>query len=692
VFDKILIANRGEIACRIIRTCRRLGIATVAVYSDADRDALHVRLADQALAIGAAAARESYLAGDRIIAAARESGAQAIHPGYGFLSENPDFAERTGQAGLTFIGPPPEAMRAMSSKASARELAQRSGVPVLPGYQGPQQQTGHLRREAERIGYPVLIKAVAGGGGKGMRRVDASAEFEAALASSQREAAASFGDARVLLEKYLLHPRHIEVQIFGDNHDEVVHLFERDCSAQRRHQKVVEEAPAVGLAAGQRRALLQAACQMARAADYRGAGTMEFLFDQEGQFYFIEMNTRIQVEHPVTEMITGVDLIEWQLRVAAGEPLPLKQSQIECQGHAIEARLYAEVPESGFLPSSGLLRRFELPLCGPALRVETGIEAGERVGIDYDPMLAKLIARGEDRAEALSALQAALARVRIGGIGHNVRFLRRLLASRGFQDGGIDTGFIERQLTQLLKSPAANESIEAQVLAGAALWSIAHEHDAVATMAAARHPDADPPPSPWERTDGWRLQGRLVRRLRFAWGSALGASDARAETAEVEVHYGGGGYRLRVGSIEAPAALRAVAPDLYALELGDQAQQLQILPEGDGQLQIWRDDEHYQLRRQDELERAAAGQPLERALSAPMPGRIIAQSVSVGQSVRKGDPLVTLEAMKMEHTLCAPSDGTVRAVRVAVGDQVQEGMELIELETDSVARTAGVPS
>jgi 3-methylcrotonyl-CoA carboxylase alpha subunit len=690
VFDKILIANRGEIACRIIRTCRRLGVATVAVYSDADRDALHVRLADQAIGIGAAA-RESYLAADRIIAAARGSGAQAIHPGYGFLSENPDFAERTGLAGLTFIGPPPAAMRAMSSKASARELAQRSGVPVLPGYQGAQQQTAHLRREAERIGYPVLIKAVAGGGGKGMRRVDASVEFDAALASSQREAAASFGDARVLLEKYLLHPRHIEVQIFGDNHGEVVHLFERDCSAQRRHQKVVEEAPAVGLAAGQRQALLQSACQMARAAGYRGAGTMEFLFDQEGQFYFIEMNTRIQVEHPVTEMITGVDLIEWQLRVAAGEPLPLRQSQIECHGHAIEARLYAEVPESGFLPSSGLLRRFELPVSGPALRVETGIEAGERVGIDYDPMLAKLIAWGGDRAEALSALQAALAQVRIGGIGHNVPFLRRLLVSRAFHDGGIDTGFIERQLTQLLQSPAANESVEAQVLAGAALWSIAHEHDAVAKMAAARRPDAEQPPSPWERTDGWRLQGRLVRRLRFAWGQ-LGSSGARAETAEVEVHYGREGYRLRVGRVEGSAALRAVAPDLYVLELAGQAQQLQILPDADGQLQIWRDDEHYVLRRQDELEKAAAGQPLERALSAPMPGRIIAQSVRVGQSVRKGDPLVTLEAMKMEHTLCAPSDGTVRAVRVAVGDQVQEGMELIELETESAARTAEVPS
>ena len=380
----------------------------------------------------------------------------------------------------------------------------------------------------------------------------------AALASSQREAAASFGDARVLLEKYLLHPRHIEVQIFGDNHGEVVHLFERDCSAQRRHQKVVEEAPAVGLAAGQRQALLQSACQMARAAGYRGAGTMEFLFDQAGQFYFIEMNTRIQVEHPVTEMITGVDLIEWQLRVAAGEPLPLKQSQIECHGHAIEARLYAEVPESGFLPSSGLLRRFELPVSGPALRVETGIEAGERVGIDYDPMLAKLIACGEDRAEALAVLQAALARVRIGGIGHNVRFLRRLLASRPFHDGGIDTGFIERQLTQLLQSPAANASAEAQVLAGAALWSIAHEHESVAKMAAGRRPVAEQPPSAWERMDGWRLQGRLVRRLRFAWGP-LRLSGDRAELAEVEVHYGGEGYRLRVGSAEGPAALRAVA-------------------------------------------------------------------------------------------------------------------------------------
>ena len=682
MFERILIANRGEIACRIIRTCRRLGIAAVAVYSEADRDALHVRLADQSFCIGAASARESYLAAERIIAVARSSGAQAIHPGYGFLSENADFAERTVQAGLAFIGPPVAAMRAMSSKASARELVQRSGVPVLPGYQGIQQQAKHLRTEAERIGYPVLIKAVAGGGGKGMRRVDSATEFDAALASSQREAAASFGDARVLLEKYLLNPRHIEVQIFGDDHGAVVHLYERDCSAQRRHQKVVEEAPASGLTAPLRQALLQSACEAARAAGYRNAGTMEFLFDREGKFYFIEMNTRIQVEHPVTEMITGLDLIEWQLRVAAGEPLPLTQHQIECRGHAIEARLYAEVPESGFLPSSGVLRRFDLPESGAQLRVETGVEAGQRVGIDYDPMLAKLIAHGDSRPAALAALQAALAQVRISGIGHNVSFLRRLLASEAFHLGGIDTGFIERQLPQLLQSPAADATVQAALLAGAALWTIAREAGA----------DGSRPPatSPWDSTDGWRLQGRLIRCLRFDWAHGLDPAATRAASPPVEVHYRGDGYWLRVGSVEGPASLRPVAADRYALEFAGHALQLQILQDSDGRLQIWQHDECYLVRRQDELHVGAGGQPVERTLAAPMPGRIIAQSVSVGQSVRKGAPLVTLEAMKMEHTLCAPSDGTVRAVRVAVGDQVQEGMELIEFEPEPAADTTQV--
>jgi 3-methylcrotonyl-CoA carboxylase alpha subunit len=699
VFDRILIANRGEIACRIIRTCRRLGIATVAVYSEADRDALHVRLADQALCIGAAAARSSYLSIERVIAAAKASGAKAIHPGYGFLSENADFAERSAEAGISFIGPPVAAMRAMSSKASARELAQRTGVPVLPGYQGPQQQAAYLRREAERIGYPVLIKAVAGGGGKGMRRVDAAGEFDAALASSQREAAASFGDARVLLEKCLLQPRHIEVQVFGDNHGEVVHLFERDCSAQRRHQKVVEEAPAPALAAPRRQALLQSACELARAAGYRGAGTMEFLFDQGGAFYFIEMNTRIQVEHPVTETVTGLDLIEWQLRVAAGEPLPLRQQQIECRGHAIEARLYAEVPESGFLPSSGVLRRFELPAPTPALRVETGIEAGERVGIDYDPMLAKLIAYGADRAEALAQLQAALARVRISGLGHNVGFLRRLLANAAVRRGGIDTGFIERQLPELLRPPAADGRTELQVLAAAALYTLAQEQQRTSGAAAAAE-------LPWARTDGWRLQSRLTRRLRFEWAAPLDSASGQADRAQlkvsqVEVHYRPDGHWLRItsatgpdegipegaseavpGSAEGPAALRPGAGDGYALEFADQVLQLQILSDSEGQLQIWRAEECYVLHRQRETDPAASAQTSERTLAAPMPGRIIAQSVGVGQRVHRGQPLLTLEAMKMEHTLCAPGDGTVRAVRVAVGDQVQEGMQLIEFETD----------
>ena len=469
MFDKVLIANRGEIACRVIATCRRLGLATVAVYSEADAAALHVRLADQAVCVGPAAARDSYLRIDAIIEAAQRCGAQAIHPGYGFLSENPLFAERCVAAGLVFVGPSVAAMRAMSSKASAKQIMQRCGVPLLPGYHGETQDAARLRSEAERIGYPVLIKATAGGGGKGMRVVERAAEFDERLASCQREAAASFNDARVLLEKYLLNPRHIEVQIFGDSLGQVLHLFERDCSAQRRHQKVLEEAPAPHLSELQRERMTRAACDAARAVGYSGAGTVEFLLEPAGGFYFMEMNTRIQVEHPVTEMITGIDLVEWQLRVAAGEALPRRQGEIALHGHAIEVRLYAEVPEAGFLPSSGLLRRFQLPPATGALRLETGSEAGDRVGIDYDPMLAKLIVHADTRAQAVAELRSALSQVRIAGVGNNVMFLRRLAASKTFASGLLDIGFIERERELVVGRQRAPD---APVLAAAALWML----------------------------------------------------------------------------------------------------------------------------------------------------------------------------------------------------------------------------
>jgi 3-methylcrotonyl-CoA carboxylase alpha subunit len=657
MFDKILIANRGEIACRIIASCRRLGVATVAIYSEADAAARHVRLADQALCVGPAAARDSYLRIAAIIDAARHSAAQAIHPGYGFLSENPQFAQACAAAGLTFIGPPVAAMRAMSSKASAKELMQRCGVPLLPGYHGEDQDPARLRSEAERIGYPVLIKATAGGGGKGMRVVERAAEFDERLAACQREARASFNDARVLLEKYLQHPRHIEVQIFGDNAGQIVHLFERDCSAQRRHQKVLEEAPAPHLTDAQRDAMTRAACDAARAVAYTGAGTVEFLLEPGGGFFFMEMNTRIQVEHPVTEMITGLDLVEWQLRVAAGEALPLSQQQIAMHGHAIEVRVYAEIPEAGFLPSSGTLRRFELPVATDALRIETGLETGDKVGIDYDPMLAKLIVHAGTRAQAVAALRSALAAVRITGVGNNVMFLRRLATSEAFARARLDVGFIEREPTLVA---GASKPPAASVLAAAVLWSIARERPAAT--------------SAWNAGDGWRLNGFLTRTLEFESGSGPEAS-----LAAVSVQYRADGLQLRIGEHSAAASLREEGNDRFYLQYGAAGAAMQIEHDA-GQLRIVIGADEYRLRRRDPLRSSADAYVAEASLAAPMPGRVIAQLVAAGSAVAKGAPLLILEAMKMEHTICAPANGTVRGYRAAVGEQVPEGWDLIEFE------------
>jgi 3-methylcrotonyl-CoA carboxylase alpha subunit len=696
MFDRVLIANRGEIACRVLATCRRLGIATVAVYSEADAHARHVRLADQAVCVGPAAARDSYLRIEAIIDAARRCGAQAIHPGYGFLSENADFAERCGAEGLVFIGPPVAAMRAMSSKATAKQLMQRSGVPLLPGYHGEDQRPQRLREQADGIGYPILIKATAGGGGKGMRVVESGDEFAERLAACQREARLSFGDERVLLEKYLRRPRHIEVQVFGDSQGQVVHLYERDCSAQRRHQKVLEEAPAPQLDEATRAALTRAACEAARAVGYVGAGTVEFLLGGDGGFYFMEMNTRIQVEHPVTEMVTGLDLVEWQLRVAAGEPLPLRQSEIALRGHAIEARLYAEIPETGFLPSTGTLSRFELPPATAVLRLESGIEAGDTVGIDYDPLLAKLIVHAGARPEAVAALQAALAQVRIAGVGNNVLFLRRLAGSAAFTCGAIDTGFIERE-PQLLG--AAASGLDARALAAAALWTLEAQsrHSALPVGSAGE--------SPWNARDGWRLNGELTRTLRFepaasaataadaavaaapvdpagpavAAAAAAADSPSRGEPGAVIVEYGAAGPILTIGAQRLPASLRAEGHDVYLLQLGEHSARLQLTQDA-GQLSILFGTDLYRLRPRDRRRAASAAHAADASLAAPMPGRIIAQLAAAGTVVRKGAPLLIMEAMKMEHTICAPADGTVRGYRAAVGEQVREGAELIEFE------------
>jgi len=665
MFARVLIANRGEIACRVIATCQRLGIATVAVYSDADAGAMHVRRADEARRLGPASARESYLDIERVIAAARDSGAQAIHPGYGFLAENPRFAARVAAAGLVFIGPPVAAMQAMSSKATARALMQRCGVPILPGYQGEQQDATQLRAQAERIGYPVLLKPAAGGGGKGMRVVSDAAGFEASLMACQREASGSFGDARVVLERYLPAPRHIEVQVFGDVGGRIVHLYERDCSAQRRHQKVIEETPAAGLTPPQRAALTLAACEAARAVGYTGAGTVEFLLDADGRFYFIEMNTRIQVEHAVTEMVTGIDLVEWQLRIAAGEALPLAQPQIALAGHAIEARLYAEVPEAGFLPSSGTLRRFDLPAATAALRLETGVEVGDTVGIEYDPLLAKVIVRGATRPEAVAGLAAALSQVRISGVGNNLLLLRRVLASAAWQAANIDTGYIERELAALTGALTPGAGHATLALAAAALWTLEQDRRGAA--------QGDAGSSPWQWADGWRLNGVCTRTLQFeTGGTALGG-------AEVAVEYRAQELWLTIAGQRAAAQWVALGDEQFSVRFGECTARVQVIEEA-GQLRIGIGLDQYCLCRHDPLVVLAAAQAAETNLAAPMPGRIIAQLVRPGESVAKGTALLIMEAMKMEHILCAPANGRVRAYREPVGAQVQEGTQLLDFE------------
>ncbi|MBK7542577.1 MAG: acetyl/propionyl/methylcrotonyl-CoA carboxylase subunit alpha [Candidatus Competibacteraceae bacterium] len=666
MFQKILIANRGEIACRVIKTARRLGVATVAVYSEADAKARHARLADEAVWIGPAPARDSYLAADHIIAAARQTGAQAIHPGSGFLSENPEFAEACAAAGVVFIGPSPEAMRAMGSKSAAKTLLEQAGIPLTPGYHGERQEPDFLREQAERIGYPVLLKASAGGGGKGMRVVERAGDFDAALASCRREARSAFGDERVLLEKYLTQPRHIEIQIFGDTQGHYVYLFERDCSVQRRHQKVLEEAPAPGLTPERRAAMGEAALAAARAVGYVGAGTVEFIVSPDGVFYFMEMNTRLQVEHPITEMITGLDLVEWQLRVAAGEPLPLTQKQIEMHGHALEARIYAEDPAKGFLPSTGTLVHLAPPEENLHVRVDTGVEQGDEISPFYDPMIAKLIVWDANRDLALARMLQALAQYRIVGVANNVDFLSRLVASTAFARAELDTGLIERERDFLF---ATDAPIPREVFLVAALATLLRE-EARAGAEAARHTD---PLSPWHRRDGWRLNSRAERRLLFRAGELEKA---------VRVRYAESGYALEFdgqetwvrGELGADASLRA---DLGGLRLN-----AAVVVAGERRY-VFLQGRSWPLARIDPLYHGGEGAGPEGGLLAPMPGNVIALLVEAGATVKKGAPLLILEAMKMEHTLTAPADGTVKSFHFAVGDQVSDGAELIEFDPAS---------
>ncbi|MGE0311358.1 MAG: acetyl-CoA carboxylase biotin carboxylase subunit [Lautropia sp.] len=663
-FDKILIANRGEIACRVIRTARRLGVRTVAVYSDADAGARHVALADEAVRIGPAPARESYLDSAAIISAALATGAAAIHPGYGFLSENDAFCEACRAAGIVFIGPPAQAIRAMGLKSASKRLMAQAGVPLTPGYHGEDQDPSLLADEARRIGFPVLIKASAGGGGKGMRIVERASDFAAALDSCRREAASSFGDDAVLIEKYVQRPRHVEIQVFADTHGRCVHLFERDCSVQRRHQKVLEEAPAPGMTPERRAAMGRAAVEAALAVGYVGAGTVEFIADQQGNFWFMEMNTRLQVEHPVTEMITGVDLVEWQLRIAAGEPLPRSQEDLQIDGHAIEARIYAEDPAAGFLPSSGRLLRLRLPPDGEGVRVDSGVDEGDAITPHYDPMIAKLIAHGRDRATALARLRAALDAIEVAGVANNVAFLGRLVSSPAFVAAELDTGLIEREGDRLVPQRPA-PPIEA--LASATIAELDRER-------VARRPD----PSPWAITDGWRANHASTREMRWRVGS-----DEYTVIVLHEPETGAHEWRpmLEIDGSRVPLSLSRLHDDAIQVRLGDRRWRAVVSSNGERR-HVLLGPEQWVLTRVAPLSEGGDDAAHVGGLVAPMPGKVIAHVARAGARVARGDALLVLEAMKMEHTISAPAAGTLVAFRHLPGAQVDEGAMLVDFTPD----------
>ena len=663
MFNKILIANRGEIACRVIKTARRMGIRTVAVYSEADANARHVRLADEAVLLGPAAARESYLVADKIVDACKRTGAQAVHPGYGFLSENADFADALAAAGIAFIGPPASAIRAMGSKSEAKKLMGKAAVPLTPGYHGDDQTPALLHMEADAIGYPVLIKAAAGGGGKGMRLVEKSDDFPDALASCKREAISSFGDDHVLIEKYITKPRHIEIQVFADMQGDCVYLFERDCSVQRRHQKVLEEAPAPGMTDARRHEMGKAAVAAAKAVGYVGAGTVEFIANQDGSFYFMEMNTRLQVEHPVTEMISGQDLVEWQLRVAAGQPLPLAQEQLQIRGHALEARIYAEDANKGFLPSTGKLVRLSPPAESINVRVDTGVEEGDEITPYYDPMIAKLIVWDEHRDAALARMRKALADYQVAGVTTNIDFLSRLVACPAFAGADLDTGLIERQKEFLF--PAAQAVPRDALLVatvGELLWE---QHEA----RLAAHTSGDPW-SPWHARDGWRMNLSAARMIGFRDGDSL---------IEAMVNYQREQWQITINGETTLARGKKLEGDRFAVELDDRRLIASVVAVDDKR-SIFLNGSTHLLLRDDPLHLVEAGGAQGGGLTAPMPGKVVALLAQPGQKVEKGAPLLILEAMKMEHTITAPAAGTVKAFCYAAGEQVSDGAALVEFE------------
>ena len=663
MFNKILIANRGEIACRIAQTCRELGVTTVAVYSDADAEAAHVAACDEAWRLGPPAPRESYLNQDAILEVARRSGAEAVHPGYGFLAENAGFARACEEAGIAFIGPPPSAIEAMGSKTAAKQLMAEAGVPLIPGYHEANQDPEHLAAEAEAIGYPVLIKASAGGGGKGMRRVDHPAEFREALAAAQREASASFGDDQVLIEKYVLEPRHVEIQVFADRFGDVVHLYERDCSVQRRHQKILEEAPAPGLTAERRAEMGEAACRAAQAIGYQGAGTVEFIVDAGGGFYFMEMNTRLQVEHPVTEMVTGEDLVAWQLEVAAGGPLPRRQEEITLSGHAIEARVCAEDPAADFRPATGRIRLFQPPRTSSQVRLDTGVRSGDRISPHYDSMVAKLIVWDRDRPRALARLRGALDDFQVAGLTTNIGFLRGVAGHPSFIAGDFDTGFVDQHGEALLEREA---QIPETVLAAACLLELLRIEREAQEQAQA----SGDPYSPWHASDGWRLNGDNHHTLELI---------ADSGPLQVTAHYRRDGYELALPSGRSRVSGTLDAEGRLALTRDGVRQPIPFIAH-DGELEITWQGRRYRLRPHDPLTAGMDDEGVDGSLTAPMPGTLVAVRVEPGQKVQAGETLAVLEAMKMEYTIEAPSDGTIAAVHFAAGDTVDEGTELLVIE------------
>jgi 3-methylcrotonyl-CoA carboxylase alpha subunit len=665
MFDKILIANRGEIACRIIHTARRMGVSTVAVYSEADASARHVALADEAVLLGPASAAESYLRVDRLVDAARRTGAQAIHPGYGFLSENAEFARACEDAGLVFIGPPVSAIQAMGSKSEAKRIMEAAGVPLVPGYHGEDQDAGLLAQQADAIGYPVLIKASAGGGGKGMRVVNSAGEFATGLAAAKREAMASFADDRVLIEKYLLQPRHIEIQVFADGQGNCVHLFERDCSLQRRHQKVVEEAPGPGMEPARREQMGKAAVAAAQAIGYTGAGTVEFIVSADDEFYFMEMNTRLQVEHPVTECITGQDLVQWQLQVASGELLPLAQDALGINGHSIEVRIYAEDPERDFLPATGALKHLRFPRESKHVRVDSGVREGDVISVHYDPMIAKLIVWDHDRDAAIRRMLQALSETEIVGVTTNVDFLFSVIAHPGFRKGKVDTGFIDRHRSELTTSLNTDPD---RGLGLASLFLLVQRKRLTTSQAMA----SEDPWSPWQRGDGWRMNDDSYTVLEFEIGG---------ERVAVKAHYRGEHYLLDLpgGSVRGEARLNRDGMLVASLDgLRVRARVVQH----DKELVVLLDGERQALLMHDPLEAGLEDEAGPGSLRSPMPGKVLEVLVSGGDKVQRGTPMIILEAMKMEHTIVAPADGTVTRINYAAGDLIDEGVDLVEFEAD----------